>query len=83
MSADPHRRIADAMDIIEHYGGIDGGHHKQWVIDQVVRILLGSDYSAWIERMCNGIDGRRDTAMKHSPWPMVALIVLAILVVTA
>ena len=54
---DPYQRIADAMDIIERYGSIDGGHHKQWVIDQVSRILLGSDYSAWVERMCNGIDG--------------------------
>ena len=24
------------------YGQIDGGHHKQWVIDQMTRILLGT-----------------------------------------
>jgi hypothetical protein len=24
------------------YGQIDGSHHKQWVIDQMVRILLGT-----------------------------------------
>jgi len=26
---------------IEKYGQYDGGHHKQWVMDQVVRILKG------------------------------------------
>ena len=28
-----------AMTYIESYGQIDGGHHKQWVLDQVARIL--------------------------------------------
>jgi hypothetical protein len=27
---------------IERYGQYDGGHHKQWVMDQVVRILKGT-----------------------------------------
>lgn len=27
---------------IKHYGGIDGAHHKDWVLDQVVRILTGA-----------------------------------------
>jgi hypothetical protein len=31
-----------AMYFIEGYGQIDGGHHKQWVIDQVSRILKGT-----------------------------------------
>lgn len=26
---------------IERYGPYDGGHHKQWTMDQVVRILKG------------------------------------------
>jgi hypothetical protein len=30
-----------AMVFIERYGQIDGEHHKQWVLDQVVRILKG------------------------------------------
>ena len=30
-----------ALIFIKQYGGIDGGHHKQWVLDQVVRILTG------------------------------------------
>lgn len=35
--------LADwALLFIGMYGQIDGGHHKQWVIDQVARILNGT-----------------------------------------
>lgn len=27
---------------IDNYGGIGGSHHKQWVLDQVMRILKGT-----------------------------------------
>ena len=32
-------RIHKALELINSYGGIDGGHHKMWVLDQVVRAL--------------------------------------------
>lgn len=32
------------------YAGVDGAHHKQWVIDQMVRSLIGEDYySEWVK----------------------------------
>jgi hypothetical protein len=31
-----------ALAYISAYGQIDGSHHKQWVLDQVARILLGT-----------------------------------------
>ncbi len=31
-----------ALMYIEYYGGFDGAHHKDWVLDQVVRILHGT-----------------------------------------
>lgn len=34
-------RVASALEYINSYGGIDGGHHKMWVLDQVVRALTG------------------------------------------
>lgn len=40
-------KIRSALDIIFQYGGIDGGHHKQWVLDQVVRVL-SDDYEKWL-----------------------------------
>ena len=35
------QRISDALDVAIRYGGIDGDHHKAWVIDQMVRCLTG------------------------------------------
>jgi hypothetical protein len=31
-----------ALYFIGRYGGIDGAHHKQWLVDQVARILNGA-----------------------------------------
>jgi hypothetical protein len=49
--------VKEALSVIEHYGGIDGEHHKTWVIDQVVRALLGDLYAAWVTAMKDGEDG--------------------------
>lgn len=51
-------KIAKAIAMIERYGGIDGAHHKAWVIDQVARILTAPDYPAWVKRMTDGEDGQ-------------------------
>jgi hypothetical protein len=42
-------RIGRAVAVITRYGMIDGEHHKQWVLDQVLRALLGVRYAAWVE----------------------------------
>jgi len=34
-------RIKKALEVAVEYGGIDGDHHKAWVIDQMVRELTG------------------------------------------
>jgi hypothetical protein len=34
-------RIDKALELAVAYGGIDGNHHKAWVIDQMVRALTG------------------------------------------
>jgi hypothetical protein len=39
---------------IEMYGGIDGGHHKQWAVDQVQRILLGTKVIVKVASWENG-----------------------------
>ena len=49
-------KVTLASDLIFRYGGIDGGHHKQWVLDQLVRIL-SDDYKAWIKEYEDGEDG--------------------------
>ena len=50
-------RIGKALEIIERYGGIDGAHHKQWCLDQVVRALLAHKYDEWVREMKDGEDG--------------------------
>jgi len=34
-------RIKKALELAVQFGGIDGDHHKAWVIDQMVRVLTG------------------------------------------
>ena len=46
-----------AIDIAVQYGGIDGAHHKGWVIDQMVRLLSGDGYDQLIREACDGEDG--------------------------
>lgn len=46
-----------ALDIVWRHGTTDGAHHKQWVIDQMLRALLGDDYDAWIDSMLRDDSG--------------------------
>lgn len=45
------KRCDEALELLSRFGATDGGHHKAWVIDQVVRILVGSDavYARWVD----------------------------------
>ena len=54
---DDQEKIMRIMHFVEAYGGIDGAHHKQWVIDQITRIALEDDYADWVERYQAGVDG--------------------------
>ena len=58
-------RIELALEFAMHYGGIDGDHHKAWVIDQMVRALLGSDesYTAWVKEVNGEGDYRWETGI--------------------
>lgn len=47
----------EALDIAFEYDGIEGDHHRAWVIDQMVRALTGSDYPAWVADFKAGEDG--------------------------
>lgn len=54
-SIDP--RVLRALDVARRFGGIDGNHHKAWVIDQMVRALTGDQYEEWLAKTCYGEDG--------------------------
>lgn len=51
------QKIDKAIEIGFAYGGIDGGHHKMWVIDQMLRVLCGADYDRQVDRAKYGVDG--------------------------
>ena len=59
-----------ALEFASSYGSIDGGHHKMWVIDQMVRALTdcpiikepdfqgeSEEYKQWVKEHCAGEDG--------------------------
>jgi len=50
-------KIKKALNMIASYGGYDGAHHKDWVLDQVVRILTGDNYDKWVADLKAGEDG--------------------------
>jgi hypothetical protein len=52
-------KIYKAIELAFQYGGIDGGHHKMWVIDQMIRILIDDEnlYNHYVKQACEGEDG--------------------------
>ena len=59
-----------AMEFIEKYGQFDGAHHKSWVIDQVARILKGTEIVSVIdkwgpsEQYPNGFEEHRSSTVE-------------------
>lgn len=47
----------EILNMIEKYGGIDGSHHKQWLLDQIVRLITKDGYDKWVETYEDGEDG--------------------------
>lgn len=50
-------KIQAAIDLAVRYGGIDEVHHKDWVIDQMVRVLAGEKYEEIVREACDGENG--------------------------
>jgi hypothetical protein len=57
MSADALAAIFEAIAIAEQHGGVVGAPQKAWVIDQMVRALVGVDYEHWVAAYESGDDG--------------------------
>lgn len=41
-------KLKEIEDLIVKYGMIDGSHHKNWVIDQVMRIIKKDKYENFV-----------------------------------
>ena len=54
-------RITMAAGEIARYGMTDGSHHKQWLLDRVLRLMLAEEqYTTWIAAMNSDPD--------YAPW---------------
>ena len=51
-----------ALDFISWYCGIDGSHHKDWVLDQVARILHGVEVEVYEYRWPDVLEYRFKTS---------------------
>jgi hypothetical protein len=56
-----------ALEFIAAYGQIDGAHHKQWVLDQVARILNGTPVILTLASWADGKQEYRSNLGKPSP----------------
>ena len=52
---------------VEKYGWIDGGHHKSWLVDQIMRIVLGTSVVINKARWSNGTEEFRIRLGAPSP----------------
>lgn len=61
-----------AMLWIEMYSGIDGSHHKDWLIDQIARILKGAPVQMKLAKWKDGTTNERfslgDAPPKYHIW---------------
>ncbi len=51
------QRIDASIELAVKYGGNDGSFHKDWVIDQMVRVLAGDSYDEIVANAKAGEDG--------------------------
>lgn len=65
------QKISNALELIHYNAGFDGGQHKQWLIDQIVRALTGSEpkYNEWIKEWEDGEDGPQTYNWDHGTPP--------------
>jgi len=49
--------INKALNVAIAYAGIDGAHHKDWVIDQMIRALTAHKYEDFVRQAKAGADG--------------------------
>jgi len=37
------------LNTIERYGMISGSHHKQWILNEILKTTLGDKYDEWVK----------------------------------
>jgi hypothetical protein len=44
------QKLDTIIGLIEDCGHVEGAHHNQWMLDQIMQIALGKRYDAWIAK---------------------------------
>ena len=62
-------RIEDAIKLLLNYAQTDGGHHKTWCLDQVLKALTGPRYEEFIHAYEYGFDDEdlSDSSIGYEP----------------
>lgn len=50
-------KLIEIKNLIFQYAGIDGAHHKQWLITEIAKIIAGDNYEQFVKEYCDGEDG--------------------------
>ena len=58
-------KIDTAVDIMGEFGQVEGDQHKAWVIDQVMRALLGKHYEGWVCSYIEAFDTDWEIGIAH------------------
>ena len=55
--AEKNNKKQQVLDLIFEYGGINGSHHKQWLLNEIVKVITEDEYKNWTAYFENGEDG--------------------------
>ena len=61
-------KIKKIEDIIIRYGQTDGGHHKAWVLDQIMRTIKKEKYEDFVKEYEYTNDEGNPTEEKEYQW---------------
>jgi hypothetical protein len=60
-------KIERALEYAGRYGQTDGDHHKMWVIDQMVRALLGCEIGGGC-KLQSGYESEQGESEEYKAW---------------
>jgi dissimilatory sulfite reductase (desulfoviridin) alpha/beta subunit len=40
-------KLEEILDLAASYAGVEGGHHKQYALVEIVKVVLGDKFDAW------------------------------------
>lgn len=57
-------KLEAILELAASYGGYDGQQHKQYALDQIIRIVTGDGYESWVAEY----EGDPEDEENHYSW---------------